>query len=183
MKKEVMVNKHPLTFRHYFWAILRIALGLIFLWAFFDKLFGLGFATCVDAETKAVSYLCDKAWINGGSPTFGFLKFGVHGPFAGFYNGLAGSVLVEWMFMLGLLFIGAALTSGILVRLGSLAGALMLFLMYLGLIPPEHHPFLDEHLIYALVMLGFVFVHTCRHLGLGFWWSNLDIVKRNWILH
>ena len=144
---------------------------------------GLGFATCVDAETKAVSYLCDKAWINGGSPTFGFLKFGTVGPFASFYQGLADSVLVEWLFMLGLLFIGVALTSGILVRLGGLVGVLLMLLMYLGLIPPKNNPFLDEHLIYALVMLGFVFVHTCRHLGLGYWWSNLGFVKRNWILH
>ena len=29
-------------------ALARISLGLIFLWAFFDKLWGLGFATCRD---------------------------------------------------------------------------------------------------------------------------------------
>jgi len=39
---------HPLTFRHYFWAIVRVAMGLIFLWAFFDKLIGLGFAQVVN---------------------------------------------------------------------------------------------------------------------------------------
>lgn len=44
----------------------RLALGWIFLWAFIDKMFGLGMAT----ESK-------NAWINGGSPTKGFLTFGV----------------------------------------------------------------------------------------------------------
>ena len=36
--------------------------GFIFLWAFLDKSFGLGYATP-----------SDNAWIHGGSPTTGFL--------------------------------------------------------------------------------------------------------------
>lgn len=176
-------REHPLTFRHYFWAILRVSLGLIFLWAFFDKLYGLGFSTCLDSETKIVSYICESSWIKGGSPTYGFLKFGVHGPFASFYNSLAESVFIEWLFMIGLLFIGLTLTFGFMIRLGSLSGALMLLLMYFALIPPEHHPFIDEHLIYALIMMGFAFVHTCKHLGIGSWWTSLNFVKNRWILH
>ena len=54
----------------------RIALGWIFLWAFLDKLFGLGHETA----TK-------NAWINGGSPTKGFLAFGATGPFQGLLPG------------------------------------------------------------------------------------------------
>ncbi len=46
----------------YVTAALRIALGWIFLWAFLDKLFGLGHETASQA-----------AWVNGGSPTAGFL--------------------------------------------------------------------------------------------------------------
>ena len=174
---------HPLTFRHYFWAIVRVSMGLIFLWAFFDKIWGLGFATCRDSATGVVSYLCEKAWINGGSPTYGFLSNAVHGPFADFYNSLSSSFLVEWMFMLGLLFIGFTLTFGIMIRLGSLAGSLMLLLMWTSLIPPSNHPFIDEHIIYSFVMLGFVFVHTCKHLGFGMWWTSLPFVKKRWILH
>ncbi|MGV8142410.1 MAG: hypothetical protein ACP5NS_02125 [Candidatus Pacearchaeota archaeon] len=174
---------HPLTFRHYFWAIVRIAMGLIFLWAFFDKLLGLGFATCRDSTTDVVNYMCDKAWVNGGSPTFGFLTYGVHGPLTSLYNSLASSTLVEWLFMLGLFFIGFTLTFGIMIRLGALSGSLMLLLMYLGLLPPENHPFIDDHIIYAFVMLGFAFVHTCKHLGFGEWWTNLGFVRDRWILH
>ena len=57
MKKENLI-----------WGILRLALGWIFLWAFLDKVFGLGFATTPE-----------KSWINGVSPTYGFLKFGTTG--------------------------------------------------------------------------------------------------------
>jgi len=70
--------------------VLRIVLGWTFLWAFLDKLLALGYATGVDPETGAVDRFGDAAWINGGSPTFGFLTFGADGPFKGFYGNLGG---------------------------------------------------------------------------------------------
>src|SRR3989338_8306910 len=114
------------------WGLLRLTMGLMFLWAFFDKVFGLGFAT------KGAD-----AWLSGGSPTTGFLKFAVHGPFTDFFHSLAGMPAVDWLFMLGLLFVGVSLTFGIFVKLGSLTGFIMLFLMYLALaLPPVNHPFI-----------------------------------------
>ena len=124
--------------------ILRLSMGLTFLWAFVDKLWGLGFATKLE-----------NAWLSGGSPTTGFLKFGVHGPFTEFFNSLAGSALVDWLFMLGLLFIGITLTLGIMTKLGGWAGILMLLLMYLAVgLPPEHHPFIEDHFVYIFVILA-----------------------------
>ena len=120
---------------------LRLSMGFIFAWAFFDKLLGLGFATT-----------SDKAWINGGSPTFGFLKFAAKGPFADLFHGLAGIAVVDWMFMLGLLFVGLTLIFNKYVKLGAFAGIAMLFLMYLALILPENNPILDEHIIYIMVL-------------------------------
>ncbi len=151
--------------------ILRLSMGLIFLWAFFDKLLGLGFNTTPD-----------KSWLVGSSPTAGFLEFGVHGPFADFYHGLAGSALVDWLFMLGLLFIGITLTLGIAVRLGSLAGALMMLLMYSALVPPEHHPFIDEHFIYFFVMLLLMFSESGKYFGLSNHWSRTSLVQKYGIL-
>ena len=83
-------------------AATRLSLGWIFLWAFLDKLFALGFATGRDPETGVVDRFGDAAWINGGSPTEGFLKFGADGPFKGFYNDIAGAAWADWLFMLGL---------------------------------------------------------------------------------
>src|SRR5436190_12389823 len=85
----------------YVMAGLRLSLGWVFLWAFLDKLFGLGHET----TSKA-------AWINGGNPTKGFLSH-AEGPFAGFYKSLAGDAWVNWLFMLGLAAIGVALIAGI----------------------------------------------------------------------
>ncbi len=122
--------------------VLRYAMSFIFLWAFIDKLFGLGFATTLD-----------KAWINGGSPTTGFLSFGVKGPFADIFQSLGGVVWVDWMFMLGLLFIGLTLLFNRYVKWGALAGVVMMVLMYLALLFPENNPLIDDHIVYALVLM------------------------------
>src|SRR5690349_13902643 len=70
-----------------FGGLARISLGWVFLWAFLDKTFGLGHAT----PSK-------DAWIDGGSPTFGFLSFGAAGPFKGAYNSIAGDAWADWLF-------------------------------------------------------------------------------------
>ena len=63
-------------------AILRIAFGVTFLWAFLDKTFALGFSTgaqfAEDGSRAGTDFMAqDAAWLNGGSPTEGFLTFGV----------------------------------------------------------------------------------------------------------
>ena len=142
------------------------------MWAFVDKLFGLGYATASEG-----------AWINGGSPTSGFLNFATKGPFAEFYHGMAGNVVVDWLFMLGLLAIGLPLILGIGVRLAAAAGVLMLGLMYsAGFILPEHNPFLDEHIIYAVIMVGLIVAGAGRHLGLGNMWAKTRLVHKYPIL-
>ncbi len=120
---------------------LRIAMGFIFLWAFFDKLFGLGFATKTE-----------NAWIHGGSPTTGFLSFAAKGPFAELFHSLAGVAVVDWMFMLGLLFVGLTLVFNRYVKWGAVAGGVMLMLMYLALLWPDNNPIIDDHIIYTLVL-------------------------------
>jgi thiosulfate dehydrogenase [quinone] large subunit len=120
---------------------LRFVMSFIFLWAFFDKLFGLGFSTT-----------SDKAWIHGGSPTTGFLSAGVKGPFAPIFHSLAGVAVVDWMFMLGLLFIGLTLLFNRYVVWGAVAGIVMMTLMWLALLFPTTNPIIDEHIVYALVL-------------------------------
>ncbi|MFB9722467.1 hypothetical protein ACFFRU_27415, partial [Planobispora longispora] len=63
----------------YAWAITRISIGWVFLWAFLDKTFGWGVATPAE-----------RAWIGGGSPTTGFLKGTGENALGGFFSGLAG---------------------------------------------------------------------------------------------
>ncbi len=101
-------------------AALRIAFGLTFLWAFFDKLLALGFHTGYDQEGNLDRFGA-AAWINGGSPTEGFLKFGADGPFKGFYNSIGGTPWLDALFMLSLLGVGIGLTFGIGMRIAGAA--------------------------------------------------------------
>jgi thiosulfate dehydrogenase [quinone] large subunit len=151
----------------YVLAGLRLALGWIFLWAFLDKLFGLGH------ETPSAN-----AWINGGSPTKGFLGKAVSGPFESFYHSFAGSAWADWLFMLGLAGIGIALLAGVAMRLAAAAGSLMLVLMWTAVLPPENNPFMDDHLIYAGVLVLLALTAAGTTLGLGRYWGSLPIVQR-----
>jgi thiosulfate dehydrogenase (quinone) large subunit len=156
---------------------LRLAIGFEFLWAFFDKTFGLGYATPAA-----------HAWINGGSPTKGFLS-GAIGPFQGVFNGIAGAPVVDWLFMLGLLGVGVALILGVAVRAGAMSGALMLALMYLAVWVPSTtaggqpsgstNPIVDEHIV---GILGLILVAALVNWGAGYLgrrWASLPIVKRH----
>lgn len=146
---------------------LRIALGWILFWAFLDKLFGFGFSTAPE-----------NSWLNGVSPTTGFLKFGVSGIFAEVFNELAGNILVDILFMAALLLVGGSLILGIGTKIAGYTGAILMFILYLTNVPPLHNPVIDEHIIYLICLVGIANFKSGHVLGLGKWWSETRIVKR-----
>jgi thiosulfate dehydrogenase [quinone] large subunit len=162
-------------------AVLRMALGFTFLWAFLDKTFALGFHTGYDQEGN-LDRFGDAAWINGGSPTEGFLAFGADGPFKEFYNSIAGAAWADVLFMLGLLGIGLALLFGVGMRIAAIAGSLLYVLMWTVVLPPENNPVIDDHLILALVLVVLALTNAGDTWGLGRWWSRTGIVKSSPIL-
>jgi thiosulfate dehydrogenase [quinone] large subunit len=154
----------------YLLAGIRIGLGWIFLWAFLDKVFGLGYAT-----TSA------KAWLNGGSPTNGFLG-AAKGPFSGIYHSIAGTGVADVLFMAALLAIGTALLLGIAMRLAAVGGALLTVMMWTAVLPPASNPFLDDHLIYAAVLVVLALLKAGNTLGLGRAWAATPLVRRaSWL--
>lgn len=161
------------------WGLLRIAMGWTFLWAFLDKAFALGFSTGRNPETGAIDFFGDAAWINGGSPTDGVLTFALTGPFKGLYDGLAGQTWVEWGYMLSMLLIGLGLVLGIGTRLAALGGIVWMAIFYTATaVWPEFNPFLDDHVVYVIVLAGIAYVGAGRYLGFGKYWERLSIVKR-----
>ncbi len=156
---------------------LRLALGFEFLWAFFDKVFGLGYSTS-----------SAKAWINGGSPTKGFLAGVSSGPLQGFSHAISGSAAADWLFMLGLAGIGVALIAGVAVRPAVASGVVLLMLMWLAVWPlatasggqptGSTNPIVDEHVIASLglIVVGVFAVKGAGYLGRR--WANLDLIKR-----
>ena len=179
-------------------AALRIAFGLTFLWAFFDKLFALGFSTgrSVNPETgvETVDRFGDAAWIHGHSPTEGFLAFGADGPFKGIYNDIAGATWADWLFMLGLFAIGVAFILGIGMRLAAAAATVMMALMWAAEWPLDKttsggepsmstNPITDYHFIYAVTGIVLAMTYAGHTWGLGKWWASLPLVQKNrWLI-
>ncbi|GAA2744116.1 hypothetical protein [Kitasatospora cinereorecta] len=157
----------------------RLTIGAVFLWAFLDKTFGLGYAT-----RRA------GAWVEGGSPTRGFLSHVSAGPFQTTFHHWAGQAWADWMFMLGLLGIGLAFAGGVGLRIAATGGTLLLALMWAAEWPPARHlaggaasgstnPVADYHLVYALLLILLAAVGAGDCWGLGRRWAALPIVRNH----
>lgn len=170
-----------------FLSLTRIAIGFVFLWAFVDKLLGLGFSTCrtvAEDGTFTIDTFCEKAWVNGGHVTEGYLVYGgnVNSPFHDFFVNLGAQRWTDWIFMIGLLGIGLALMLGIGTKIGAISGTLMLVFMYLTQMWPSTNPVLDEHLVYSLAIIGIVWVELGHQsIGLGSWWRKL-VGSNTWLV-
>lgn len=160
-------------------AVLRILIGLTFLWAFLDKTFGLGYATGAA-----------KAWVNGGSPTRGFLGGVDVGPLQSVFRSWAGSGVADWLFMIGLLGIGSALVLGIGMRVAAAAGAVLLMSMWVASWPmatlnatgeptSSTNPLIDDHLVYAVLVIALAVCAAGDTWGFGGQWAQLPLVRRN----
>ncbi len=153
-------------------AALRLATGFIFLWAFLDKTFGLGFATPAE-----------RAWINGGNPSQGYLNSdSVVGPLQPFFASIA-SPVTDVLFMLGMIGIGVAVMLGIGLRVSAVAGTIILLLMYLAEWPfganaASNNPIVDYHIIYALSLIVVAVLLAGDTWGFGRSWRRLGIVQR-----
>ncbi len=152
------------------WVALRLVLGFILVWSFFDKLLGLGFSTRPG-----------HAWINGVSPTTGYLTH-TTGWFSGFFSSLGNNVVVDAVFMAALLLIGLALLLGIGLKIAAVAGTLLFILLWLSGFPPQNNPIVDEHIVYIFVVIGIAVVGAGRWFGLGGWWAKLPFVRKHPIL-
>ncbi|HUU61355.1 MAG TPA: hypothetical protein VMX37_03105 [Acidimicrobiia bacterium] len=158
-------------------AALRVGMGFIFVWAFLDKLFALGFSTG-RLEGGGIDFFAQGgAWLNGGSPTRGFLS-GSRGPLASFWQGLAGDAWVNWLFMGALAAVGVALLLGIGLRLAAVGGSLLLLSMWSVAMLPGSNPFVDSHIIYALVLVVLALTAAGNTWGLGARWSRTGLVQR-----
>jgi thiosulfate dehydrogenase [quinone] large subunit len=156
-------------------AVLRISTGFVFLWAFLDKTFGFGYATPAA-----------KAWINGGSPTKGFLSSLEVGPFQSMFHAMAGTWWANWLFMLGMLGVGLALILGIGLRLSAVAGSLLMVLMWVAewpLAAGSTNPLVDYHIIYAVALVVVAATYAGHIWGLGRRWARIPFVqKHRWLI-
>jgi len=146
----------------YLTVTLRLSMGWIFLYSGVEKLY-----------TELTT---------GNMATYGYLRFAVRGPFAGFFSGMAGNPIVNGLVVWAFILIGIALILGIFVRWSSFWGIVMMFLFYFSAFPPEHNPFIDDHIIYILVLAMFMVLGAGRIFGLDKYIERTNIVrKRPWL--
>ncbi|OHA25029.1 MAG: hypothetical protein A3D52_00610 [Candidatus Taylorbacteria bacterium RIFCSPHIGHO2_02_FULL_44_36] len=139
--------------------LLRISLGWLFFYAGITKVF--------NPEWSAAGYL-------KGAKTFVWFYQSLMGPnilpMVNFVN--------EWSLTL----LGISLILGIGVRLSSILGAFLMLLYYFARLDfpyPDPNSFLiDQHIIYALVLLLFANLRAGRIWGLGNWCANLPICSK-----
>lgn len=127
-------------------AILRVALGWLFFYA--------GITKVMNQAWSAKGYLLSSK------------------TFPEFYAWLASDgvlPVVDFINKWGLTLLGVALILGICVRLASLLGALMMVMYWFPVLtfPKVAHGYIvDEHIIYALVLIYFAAVRAGRTYGL-----------------
>lgn len=149
-------------------AVGRLLMGFVFMWAFFDKLYGLHYSTTAQ-----------QAWIHGGSPTRVYLQ-AAQGPFAGLFHTMAGHSWVDWLFMVGLAGIGLALITGIAVRIAVVTGSLLLLLMWAASLPIRTTLVVDDHLMYIVLLWVIFFGYRNQVLSFGAWWRH-SIARWRWL--
>src|SRR3989344_6969581 len=131
-------------------ALLRVALGWLFFYA-------------------GITKILEPGW-----SAKGFLLSQSQGLFKSMFVAMAGSAVVDWLVMLGFTLIGAALILGVLTRFASFWGIVIMVLFYMPTFPPEHG-FVDEHIIYAIVLAYFIAVKAGKYFGIDKYIEHSDI--------
>ena len=170
-------------------ALLRIGLGLMYLWAFIAQGFGVGYTNVKETQTSPpsdaaapapvtygwnFSYDADAGWITSGfqtSPSEAYLTKNTHGPVGALLKDLpTGLCDLGWIFALGGL--GIALTFGLFSRIAGWGGFALNLIIWFAAFPPSTNPVIDgEHMAFAFSILLVMYLRAGNRFGLGRWWS------------
>ena len=147
-------------FQRFTLALLRIGLGVIYLYAGITKL--------VDPSWSAAGYIKNAK------------------TFATFYMWLATPEVlpvVNFLNTWGLMLVGLSLVVGLFVRLSSFFGIMLMVLYYFPILAfpyvGAHSWLVDEHITYSLLLLLFIATAAGRYYGLDAWCAGLPICRRS----
>ena len=149
-----------------FLAVLRIAIGWMMLWPFFDKLLGLGFQTP-----------SGSGFIDGESPS-DFVDLVAGGIFKDLFTALGGNLAIDILFMAALLILGLTLILGIASKLTTLAMTAFLILMYMLHVPPTDNPLIDYHITWILALWAVYYLGGYERFSIKREWESFSLVQR-----
>lgn len=142
-------------------ALIRIMIGLMLVFAFFDKLIGL------DSPTPQ-----GMGMLDGYSPTKDYLLYN-DGWFSWFFNWMGQFyVVTDILVMIGLLGTGICFVLGIGKKPSVLAFSLMTIMFWMSCLPTSDMPILDYHLIYLVAMIAVYYGDGFERWGLEERWKG-----------
>lgn len=151
-------------------ALLRVAVGIIFLTAGLQKAFG---PEPFDASGFLQFATAGTPWL--GAPVEGT----VYNPTHDFWVGLAGNAtlmpIINWLVVVGQIAIGTALILGLFTRFAALMGTLMMLFFFVAAWEFEHG-IVNQHLTYALVTALIGYIGAGRYYGL-----DAVLEKAEWV--
>jgi thiosulfate dehydrogenase (quinone) large subunit len=125
------------------------------------------------------------AWSKWNTPDWsaaGYLNY-ASGPFAAWFQSLAGNTVVDGLVVYGQILIGLAFLSGLFIKPAAFFGALMMMLFYVsGWTTNTAHGLVDQHVIYTLVCGLFLYGEFGHWYGLDYFVSRTKFVQsREWL--
>jgi thiosulfate dehydrogenase [quinone] large subunit len=130
-----------------------------------------------------ISKVLDPSWTAAG-----FLTHLPEGnPFVGFFGAMAGNGLIDMLNAWGLTLTGLGLILGALTRFNAFWGAVMMMFYWMasltgGLLqgfPLEHGYFVDDHLVYAVLLFGLGAIGAGRILGVDGLLEKVQFVREH----
>jgi len=157
-------------------AIMRIAMGIVFLWAGLEKAIGTAGWTAAGFLGHATGGTLGWPFVSGDAAAST-----VFNPTHDFWVGLSTNpslmAAVNFLVVFGELAIGAALILGLATRFAAICGTLMMVLFFfaawdfaLGIV--------NEHLIYALITAFLGYIGAGRYFGLDGLLEKAGVVER-----
>lgn len=112
----------------------------------------------------------------------GYLS-GASGPFAEWFQAMAGSPVVDMLNAWGLLFLGIALIFGLFLRTASALGVALMALYYLaGFENNTAHGLIDEHIVYINLLVILMAFGAGNIVGVDGYLERLKGVReRKWL--
>lgn len=106
------------------------------------------------------------------------------GPFAMWFQSMAGNVFVDHLVSYGELLIGLSFLFGAFVRPAAFFSLILMMLFYVSaFVTNTAHGLISEHIVYALVSGLFLFGEFGQWYGLDYWMAKTTFVQaRPWLL-
>ena len=161
-------------------ALLRIVVGVIFLWAGLDKLLGSSAWTAAGFLGHATGGSLGWPFVTG-SPAEGTIYNPTHDLWVSLSTNSTAMAIINPLVVFGEIGIGVSLILGFLTRFGAIMGALMMALFFVAAWSFTNGV-VNEHLTYMVVLLAIAGLGAGKYYGLDEWAARTDFgQKHNWI--